>query len=131
MFCSMQICPDRQTLYWSATWPKEVEQLARQFLYNPYKVRCSNLILLLPTAFVGFLLLGYILFCVSFYFILLMCVVASHNSYVILLVSRQLVFCEFSPTPPPSFLFLETEGNFPGLMAWFVIARVLEGICPF
>ena len=127
----MQIRPDRQTLYWSATWPKEVEQLARQFLYNPYKVRCSNLILLLPTAFVGFLLLGYILFCVSFYFILLMCVVASHNSYVILLVSRQLVFCEFSPTPPPSFLYLETEGNFPGLMAWFVIARVLEGICPF
>ncbi|KAA3479258.1 hypothetical protein Golax_021105 [Gossypium laxum] len=34
----MQIRPDRQTLYWSATWPKEVEQLARQFLYNPYKV---------------------------------------------------------------------------------------------
>ena len=60
-----------------------------------------------------------------------MCVVASHNSYVILLVSRQLVFCEFSPTPPPSFLFLETEGNFPGLMVWLVIARVLEGICPF
>ncbi|KAG6669184.1 hypothetical protein I3843_01G217300 [Carya illinoinensis] len=33
-----QIRPDRQTLYWSATLPKEVEQLARQFLYNPYKV---------------------------------------------------------------------------------------------
>ncbi|KAJ3701416.1 hypothetical protein LUZ61_005121 [Rhynchospora tenuis] len=33
-----QIRPDRQTLYWSATWPKEVEQLARTFLYNPYKV---------------------------------------------------------------------------------------------
>ncbi|KAM3747370.1 hypothetical protein ACB098_05G030000 [Castanea mollissima] len=33
-----QIRPDRQTLYWSATWPKEVEQLDRQFLYNPYKV---------------------------------------------------------------------------------------------
>ncbi|XP_071742437.1 DEAD-box ATP-dependent RNA helicase 20-like [Rutidosis leptorrhynchoides] len=33
-----QIRPDRQTLYWSATWPKEVELLARQFLYNPYKV---------------------------------------------------------------------------------------------
>lgn len=36
---SIQIRPDRQTLYWSATWPKEVEQLARQFLYNPYKVK--------------------------------------------------------------------------------------------
>ncbi|PIA51710.1 hypothetical protein AQUCO_01100527v1 [Aquilegia coerulea] len=33
-----QIRPDRQTLYWSATWPKEVEALARQFLQNPYKV---------------------------------------------------------------------------------------------
>ncbi|KAG6497642.1 hypothetical protein ZIOFF_045546 [Zingiber officinale] len=33
-----QILPDRQTLYWSATWPKEVEQLAMQFLFNPYKV---------------------------------------------------------------------------------------------
>ncbi|KAK1436887.1 hypothetical protein QVD17_02671 [Tagetes erecta] len=33
-----QIRPDRQTLYWSATWPKEVEHLARQLLYNPYKV---------------------------------------------------------------------------------------------
>ncbi|KAF5745487.1 DEAD-box ATP-dependent RNA helicase 20 -like protein [Tripterygium wilfordii] len=35
---NLEIRPDRQTLYWSATWPKEVEQLARQFLYNPYKV---------------------------------------------------------------------------------------------
>ncbi|KAJ8773419.1 hypothetical protein K2173_028596 [Erythroxylum novogranatense] len=33
-----QIRPDRQTLYWSATWPKEVGILARQFLRNPYKV---------------------------------------------------------------------------------------------
>ncbi|KAL0853301.1 hypothetical protein Bca101_058453 [Brassica carinata] len=32
------IRPDRQTLYWSATWPKEVEQLSKKFLYNPYKV---------------------------------------------------------------------------------------------
>ncbi|CAL5361242.1 unnamed protein product [Camellia sinensis] len=38
-----QIRPDRQTLYWSATWPKEVEQLARKFLYNPYKMKCSGL----------------------------------------------------------------------------------------
>lgn len=35
----MQIRPDRQTLYWSATWPREVETLARQFLRNAYKVR--------------------------------------------------------------------------------------------
>jgi superfamily II DNA/RNA helicase len=34
----IQIRPDRQTLYWSATWPKEVEFLARQFLVDPYKV---------------------------------------------------------------------------------------------
>ncbi|XP_072999534.1 DEAD-box ATP-dependent RNA helicase 20-like isoform X1 [Typha latifolia] len=33
-----QIRPDRQTLYWSATWPREVEALARQFLHNPYKI---------------------------------------------------------------------------------------------
>ncbi|CAK7329032.1 unnamed protein product [Dovyalis caffra] len=33
-----QTRPDRQTLYWSATWPREVEALARQFLRNPYKV---------------------------------------------------------------------------------------------
>uniref|UniRef100_A0A5B7A1C5 RNA helicase n=1 Tax=Davidia involucrata TaxID=16924 RepID=A0A5B7A1C5_DAVIN len=33
-----QIRPDRQTLYWSATWPKEVEALARKFLHNPNKV---------------------------------------------------------------------------------------------
>ncbi|KAA8540773.1 hypothetical protein F0562_024308 [Nyssa sinensis] len=33
-----QIRPDRQTLYWSATWPKEVEALAWQFLHNPNKV---------------------------------------------------------------------------------------------
>ncbi|KAJ6748552.1 ATP-DEPENDENT RNA HELICASE DDX17-RELATED [Salix purpurea] len=33
-----QIRPDRQTLYWSATWPREVEILARQFLHNAYKV---------------------------------------------------------------------------------------------
>lgn len=43
----MQIRPDRQTLYWSATWPKEVEQLARQFLYNPYKVRCFIILVIL------------------------------------------------------------------------------------
>ncbi|GKD48953.1 hypothetical protein Tco_1277929 [Tanacetum coccineum] len=34
----MQIRPDRQTLYWSATWPKEVELLSKHLLYNPYKV---------------------------------------------------------------------------------------------
>ncbi|KAG4942764.1 hypothetical protein AAZX31_17G082700 [Glycine max] len=33
-----QIRPDRQTLLWSATWPRDVETLARQFLHNPYKV---------------------------------------------------------------------------------------------
>ncbi|KAL3628888.1 hypothetical protein CASFOL_027934 [Castilleja foliolosa] len=37
-----QIRPDRQTLYWSATWPREVETLARQFLRNPYKVTIGS-----------------------------------------------------------------------------------------
>ena len=31
-----QIRPDRQTLMWSATWPREVMQLARDFLGNDY-----------------------------------------------------------------------------------------------
>lgn len=33
-----QIRPDRQTLMWSATWPKEVEQLAADFLRDPIKI---------------------------------------------------------------------------------------------
>ena len=33
-----QIRPDRQTLMWSATWPNEVQQLARDFLQNYYQV---------------------------------------------------------------------------------------------
>lgn len=32
-----QIRPDRQTLMWSATWPKEVKTLAADFLTNPIK----------------------------------------------------------------------------------------------
>ena len=34
-----QIRPDRQTLLWSATWPKEVQSIAREFLTDPYQVR--------------------------------------------------------------------------------------------
>lgn len=37
-----QIRPDRQTLMWSATWPKEVQALARDFLKNYYQVSCSS-----------------------------------------------------------------------------------------
>lgn len=33
-----QIRPDRQTLMWSATWPKEVQGMARDFLHNYYQV---------------------------------------------------------------------------------------------
>jgi ATP-dependent RNA helicase DDX5/DBP2 len=33
-----QIRPDRQTLMWSATWPKEVQSLARDFLKDPIQV---------------------------------------------------------------------------------------------
>lgn len=42
LFLLFQIRPDRQTLYWSATWPKEVEQLARKFLFDPYKVHSTT-----------------------------------------------------------------------------------------
>lgn len=38
-----QIRPDRQTLMWSATWPKEVQQLARDFLSDPYQVAVGSL----------------------------------------------------------------------------------------
>ena len=31
-----QICPDRQVLMWSTTWPKEVQQPARDFLHQSY-----------------------------------------------------------------------------------------------
>lgn len=33
-----QIRPDRQTLLWSATWPKEIQSLANEFLKDPYQV---------------------------------------------------------------------------------------------
>jgi len=38
-----QIRPDRQTLMWSATWPKEVQALARDFLNNAYQVHVGSL----------------------------------------------------------------------------------------
>lgn len=38
-----QIRPDRQTLLWSATWPKEVQSLARDFLNDAYQVHVGSL----------------------------------------------------------------------------------------
>ena len=38
-----QIRPDRQTLFWSATWPKEVQQLVHDFLTNFYEVHVGSL----------------------------------------------------------------------------------------
>ncbi|KAJ1864536.1 ATP-dependent RNA helicase dbp2 [Coemansia sp. RSA 2703] len=38
-----QIRPDRQTLMWSATWPKEVQQLARDFLQDYIQVNIGSL----------------------------------------------------------------------------------------
>jgi len=38
-----QIRPDRQTLMWSATWPKEVKQLSADFLSDPYEVHVGSL----------------------------------------------------------------------------------------
>jgi len=40
--CS-QIRPDRQTLLWSATWPKEVQGLAKDFAYNPIRANIGRL----------------------------------------------------------------------------------------
>ena len=38
-----QIRPDRQTLMWSATWPKEIQGLARDFLRNPIQITIGSL----------------------------------------------------------------------------------------
>jgi len=40
--CS-QIRPDRQTLLWSATWPKPIQTLARDFTQNPMHVTIGSL----------------------------------------------------------------------------------------
>lgn len=38
-----QIRPDRQTLMWSATWPKEVKKLAADFMDNPIHLNVGSL----------------------------------------------------------------------------------------
>lgn len=38
-----QIRPDRQTLMWSATWPKEVQNLTRDYLNEPIQVTIGSL----------------------------------------------------------------------------------------
>eukprot|EP00946_MAST-07B_sp_MAST-7B-sp1_P005141 g5141.t1 len=38
-----QIRPDRQTLMWSATWPKEIQGLARDFLRDPIQITIGSL----------------------------------------------------------------------------------------
>lgn len=37
-----QIRPDRQTLMWSATWPREVQTLAREFLKDPVQINIGS-----------------------------------------------------------------------------------------
>jgi ATP-dependent RNA helicase DDX5/DBP2 len=38
-----QIRPDRQVLMWSATWPKEVQALANDYLGSYYQVTVGSL----------------------------------------------------------------------------------------
>lgn len=38
-----QIRPDRQTLMWSATWPKEVQTMAKDFLNDYQEVHIGSL----------------------------------------------------------------------------------------
>jgi len=38
-----QIRPDRQTLMWSATWPKEVQNLAKDYLNSPVHIQVGSL----------------------------------------------------------------------------------------
>ena len=40
-----QIRPDRQTLLWSATWPREIQSLARDFTKDPIQVTVGSLTL--------------------------------------------------------------------------------------
>eukprot|EP01090_Pellita_catalonica_P018829 TRINITY_DN6202_c0_g1_i1.p1 TRINITY_DN6202_c0_g1~~TRINITY_DN6202_c0_g1_i1.p1 ORF type:complete len:654 (-),score=71.54 TRINITY_DN6202_c0_g1_i1:852-2786(-) len=37
-----QVRPDRQTLMWSATWPKEVQALASEFLNDPIRIKIGS-----------------------------------------------------------------------------------------
>jgi len=37
-----QIRPDKQTLMWSATWPKEVQGLARDYLHDHVKIKVGS-----------------------------------------------------------------------------------------
>jgi len=39
----LQIRPDRQVLMWSATWPKEIQSLARDFLKDPIQVNIGSM----------------------------------------------------------------------------------------
>nr|CAI5827785.1 unnamed protein product [Callosobruchus analis] len=41
-----QVRPDRQTLMWSATWPKEVKKLASDFMKNPIQLNVGSMNLL-------------------------------------------------------------------------------------
>ncbi|KAH3742531.1 DEAD-box ATP-dependent RNA helicase 20 [Pelomyxa schiedti] len=38
-----QIRPDRQTLMWTATWPKEVQGLAQSFLHDPLRINIGSI----------------------------------------------------------------------------------------
>lgn len=38
----LQIRPDRQTLLWSATWPKDVQSIASAFLRDFYQVTIGS-----------------------------------------------------------------------------------------
>ncbi|CAH1978954.1 unnamed protein product [Acanthoscelides obtectus] len=38
-----QVRPDRQTLMWSATWPKEVKKLAADFMKNPIQLNVGSM----------------------------------------------------------------------------------------
>lgn len=41
--CHVSLQPDRQTLMWSATWPKEVRQLAEDFLKEYVQINVGAL----------------------------------------------------------------------------------------
>lgn len=49
----VQIRPDRQTLLWSATWPKDVQAISKEFLKDAYQVGLCVCIVYLETVLVA------------------------------------------------------------------------------
>ena len=70
-----QIRPDRQTLMWSATWPKEVQAIARDFLTDAYQVSVYSVYCIYTVCVES--RVEFIYACVCTWYI--MCIMVLHN----------------------------------------------------